>query len=244
MNQVQYLKALEEALGDRLEPDQRQEILRDYQGFFLSGLAEGKTEEAISEALGNPEEAAAALLEQEPGAKWANAPLSKRILALIIDLLLAAGPFSLVAPHTAIYLFFSPQTMLHLFGSIWSTLTNSGHDWIQNAIFFWKGGLILALFWFFLIHPLSLILFKGRALGKAIMGLQVIHKDGSAPAPSQLLVRELVGKYALNGLGSLLPSLLAFAPSLASLAWASMSLEGRTLHDTVAQTRVVLKKHR
>lgn len=244
MNQAHYLRALEEALGDRLEPEQRQEVLRDYEGFFLSGLAEGKTEEAIIEGLGDPRKAADALLEQEPASTWTTAPMAKRILALIIDILLAAGPFSLVAPHTAMYLFFSPQTMVHLFGSLWSTLTHSGHGWIQNALYFWKGGLILALLWFFLIHPLCLILFKGRTLGKAIMGLQVVHKNGGPPAPSQLLVRELVGKHVLNGLGSLLPSLLAFAPALASLGWASMTLEGRTLHDTVAQTRVVLKKRR
>ena len=53
MNKQEYLNALESLLGS-LPPDERQDIIYDYEDHFRNELASGKTEEEIIAALGSP----------------------------------------------------------------------------------------------------------------------------------------------------------------------------------------------
>lgn len=59
----------------------------------------------------------------------------------------------------------------------------------------------------------------------------------------QLIVREWIGKYLINMLGSMLgsilPSVLEMLPSIISLIWASVSKKHYAIHDTIAHTCVV-----
>ncbi len=53
MNREQYLAQLRRSLGRAAEEEKR-EILADYEEHFRAGLAEGRSEEAIVQALGSP----------------------------------------------------------------------------------------------------------------------------------------------------------------------------------------------
>jgi uncharacterized membrane protein len=53
MNREQFLAKLGKALGG-MSAAERREILADYEEHFRSGLAEGRSEEEIARALGNP----------------------------------------------------------------------------------------------------------------------------------------------------------------------------------------------
>jgi uncharacterized RDD family membrane protein YckC len=84
-----------------------------------------------------------------------------------------------------------------------------------------------------------LFIFKGYTLGKKIMGIKVVSIDGTDANIIQLIVREWIGKYFINMLGSLLPSVFAVLPSIVSLIWASSSKNHNTIHDTIGRTCVV-----
>lgn len=61
MNQDKFLSALNQHLN-RLSQDERQDILQDFQEHFSNGLADGKTEEEISDSLGSPGQIAKEML--------------------------------------------------------------------------------------------------------------------------------------------------------------------------------------
>lgn len=53
MNKTEYLKLLEEALGN-MSREEKQDILYDYEEHFTIGKENGKTEEEIADSLGDP----------------------------------------------------------------------------------------------------------------------------------------------------------------------------------------------
>ncbi|MBK5460403.1 MULTISPECIES: DUF1700 domain-containing protein [Peribacillus] len=61
MNKEEFLKQLDASLK-RLSLEERQDILQDYEEYFEIGLEKGKTEQEISEALGNPKQISKELL--------------------------------------------------------------------------------------------------------------------------------------------------------------------------------------
>mgnify|MGYP000054425374 CR=1 FL=1 len=61
MNKEQFLKQLEASLK-RLTNEERQDILQDYEEYFAIGIDKGKTEQEISESLGQPKQIAKELL--------------------------------------------------------------------------------------------------------------------------------------------------------------------------------------
>lgn len=73
MNKQEYIAALEKELL-RLPKAERDDILSDYESHFALGEQEGKTQEEVAAALGDPYELAAHYLENLPqGAKGAKA---------------------------------------------------------------------------------------------------------------------------------------------------------------------------
>jgi hypothetical protein len=63
MDKATFIHQLRRGLRLHFLPKEAQDILEDYEGFFLSGLAEGKTEEEISEGLGDPAQIIAELTQ-------------------------------------------------------------------------------------------------------------------------------------------------------------------------------------
>lgn len=240
MNKEEYLQSLKEYLSGRIDDDELKDILSDYEGFFLTGAEEGKTEEEISEELGSPKDIAFSLIE-EGGKKLSlrYAPVYKRIPALIIDVIVAGLPFIWFAPNTAIGSYFMPQVMFNMIPALLSTVKCSNHTWISPIRSLWTAAIIASALWFLLINPLCMIIFKGYTLGKRIMKIRVVSADGTRANFIQIIIRECIGKYFINMLGSFLPSILVLLPSIASLIWACASKEHRTIHDAIARTCVI-----
>lgn len=61
MNKETFIQQLHSSLK-KLAEDERQDIIQDYEEYFNIGLEEGKTEEQISDALGDPNQIAKELL--------------------------------------------------------------------------------------------------------------------------------------------------------------------------------------
>ena len=167
------------------------------------------------------------------------APVYKRIPALIIDIIIAGLPFVWFAPRTALGLYFMPQVLINMMPSLLSTVKNSSSQWISQLQPFWSIAIIASVLWFLLINPLCMLIFKGYTPGKRIMKIRVVSIDGTDANFTQLIAREWVGKYLINMLCSLLFSVLAVLPSIASLIWASVSKKHNTIHDIIAHTCVV-----
>lgn len=64
MTQEEYLKKLKRALRFRYNRDEADEIMEEYRSFFDDGLREGRTEDALCESFGSPNEVVRALREE------------------------------------------------------------------------------------------------------------------------------------------------------------------------------------
>ena len=62
MDKSTYLKQLETALREKYPETQVRDILSDYEDFFTSGAADGKSEAELCEEFGPPEQAVLSLL--------------------------------------------------------------------------------------------------------------------------------------------------------------------------------------
>jgi uncharacterized membrane protein len=88
MDKATFMRQLKEGLRFHFLKKDIQDILEDYESFFLSGLAEGKTEKEICDGLGNPSLIAAELLRDTN--KWSFLR-EKSFLHLAASLLLFFG---------------------------------------------------------------------------------------------------------------------------------------------------------
>jgi uncharacterized membrane protein len=102
MNKEKFLTELKRALG-RMSEAEKGEVLYDYEEHFRMGVAEGKSEEQIAEALGNPRAigksyAIDALLEEPKGGGGVTATSVLRAIFASISLtffniIVVFGPF-------------------------------------------------------------------------------------------------------------------------------------------------------
>lgn len=240
MNKASYIQALKGHLMGKISEAELDDIISDYEGFFITGMEEGKTEEEISANLGDPKDLAELLSDsQANAAPLCYAPVYKRIPAIIIDIVVAGLPFIWFAPNTALGMYFMPNILFNMVPSLLSTVRISSHQWISSLQPFWTIAIIASALWFLLINPLCLIIFKGYTLGKRLMGIRVVSNDGNTAGILQILVREWFGKYILNALATLLPSVLVLLPSIISLVWAAVPKNKNTVHDFIAHTCVI-----
>lgn len=100
MNKAQFLNELDRSLAGVAYAD-KQEIMADYVEHFRVGLAEGKTEEEIAEALGNPRSIARAYradyMVERARSDSSASNILRAILAVIglgfFNLVVVLGPF-------------------------------------------------------------------------------------------------------------------------------------------------------
>jgi uncharacterized membrane protein len=100
MNRVQYIEELRKALRRAPEADRR-EILEDYEEHFKVGMAEGRSEEEIATALGNPSAIGKAYrietLADDTRAGWKVADVFRAVFASIslgfFNIIVVLGPF-------------------------------------------------------------------------------------------------------------------------------------------------------
>lgn len=94
MNKQVFIARLDGALA-RLKPEERKDILADFEEHFVIGLAGGKTEEEVAKELGDPEVLAAQYTEglPEPKQPVTGASVARGILAgfalLLFDAIIA-----------------------------------------------------------------------------------------------------------------------------------------------------------
>jgi len=100
MNREQFLAQLRKALGRTAETEKR-EILADYEEHFRAGLAEGRSEENIAKALGNPSAIGNAFrienLADNTRTGWKLADVFRAVFASIslgfFNIIVVLGPF-------------------------------------------------------------------------------------------------------------------------------------------------------
>jgi len=83
MNKWEYLEKLDELLKDLPEED-REDILSDYEEHFQIGLENGRTEEELSGALGDPKTVAKQVKEEYMISKAEDKPSAGRMMEAIL----------------------------------------------------------------------------------------------------------------------------------------------------------------
>ena len=150
MNKEEYLKKLAN-LVRKLPEEDREDLILDYNEHFIIGMENGRTEEEISKALGNPEIVAKQIKADYMVKKAENKPSPGSILEAVLavaglglfNLMFVAGPslilavviLSLVAAGLAVIIigiltmlspllqiFFPQYINLPVKGGIWGTL--------------------------------------------------------------------------------------------------------------------------
>lgn len=89
----------------------------------------------------------------------------------------------------------------------------------------------------YLVPPL--IFKKGQTVGKKIMGLILIHKNGSEVTTLQVFLRALIGIWVLEYVTSIL---FYFSILILSVVFALVNKQGMAIHDVIARTIVVEKE--
>lgn len=88
MDKSTYLKQLEAALREKYPQPQVQDILADYEDFFTTGMAEGKSEAELCTEFGSPEQAARELKSESetgiPQRSKKRSALAISILAILL----------------------------------------------------------------------------------------------------------------------------------------------------------------
>lgn len=102
MNKQSFIAQLDGALA-RLKPEERKDILADFEEHFANGLAGGKTEEEVAKELGDPAALAAQYTEDlpEPKAAVTGGGVARGILAgfalVLFDAIIAIPVFAVLS---------------------------------------------------------------------------------------------------------------------------------------------------
>lgn len=230
MRRNEFLTELRNGLDGKVNKSELEDILRDYHELFEEGLLEGKTEEEISAGLGSPAQTVRLILSERSDygkivgdqKAWIHdAPFYGRMMAWLIDHCLSVFPLAFfgVARMLPIAVVWPPILLLYAVDT---------HPSPSEA-----AGAIICICYFALYHILFLVLLKGRTPGKLLLRLRVVNQDGSKPSIPQILGREMIGRLFIN-------SITFGVSNLVSFIWCLFSKENKTVHDAVANTRVVI----
>jgi uncharacterized membrane protein len=164
MNREQFIAALSETIS-KVPAGKRQEILSDYEEHFSIGLSEGKTQEEIAQALGDPKMIGKSYLIESfleprtPEGRTDASSLVRAILVFIslafVNLFIFLGPFILVVVLLCAFWSASIGIMIAGIGTMFSHLFG-GHSslmapTIADRIFTFFFGLGLSSFGLLLI---------------------------------------------------------------------------------------------
>lgn len=231
MNRAEFIRELKENLTDRLPAEQVEDILYDYAEHFDAGMRDGKSEDEVSQELGSPAKVARELLSDggthAVGNKAAGlpyAPLGARIVAFIVDSVIAGLPMVIVSKSVVLLLFSPLAPLIALSVPVRMGETPAVVPGVLSFVFF------------VLYQPLVLALWNGQTLGKRLFNLRVVKKDGSPLTPGFALSREVLGRTIINTVSLGLSGLISFI-------WALFSPERKTVHDEIGGTRVIVERN-
>jgi uncharacterized RDD family membrane protein YckC len=232
---LDFLEELRNGLTGKVDEGDIEEILKDYRDIFAEGVAEGKSEDVISEEIGSPALIVRNILDDYENTKNAKtetqnvlplASLGKRYAAFILDLGISLIPLAVLnggGLHKILLLtpFIPFQPLLFLYS--YTTYEPSGGQIIINL-------LALAAFW--LYGTLSMIWLKGTTVGMMVMNIKVVKRNGQKVTPGEIITRQFLGKV-------LLPSVTLGLSHVVSFLWSLFSNENNTVHDKIAGTAVI-----
>lgn len=100
MNRDNFLESLEKSLNN-IPPEEREDIIYDYEEHFRMGMEQGKSEEEIARSLGNPKNIArhytAGYIVKQAEESKSTRNITKAILAIIglsfFNIVVVLGPF-------------------------------------------------------------------------------------------------------------------------------------------------------
>lgn len=142
-----------------------------------------------------------------------KASIFSRFLAFIIDMLFLNAIFLVVS-------FGIDWSLSYLFQSLGITDEDFSYMVIGSIIYF----VCVAIMFFYFAYFTHIY---GKTLGKAVLGIKVVNKQGKNPEISEVLKREVLGKILSSlflGIGYL---------------WALFDKKNQALHDKIAKTYVI-----
>ncbi len=142
-----------------------------------------------------------------------KASFFSRLLAFIIDMLLLNAIFLIVS-------FGIDWSLSYLFQSFGITDEDFSNIMIGSIIYF----VCVSIMFFYYVYFTHVY---GKTLGKAVLGIKVVNKQGKNPEISEVLKREVIGKI----LSSLLFGM--------GYIWALFDRNNQALHDKIARTYVI-----
>lgn len=253
MKQFEYLNELKQNLEGKLSAEMIEDILSDYESFFVSGREEGKTDDEISNDLGSPAFLAKSLLEAQeekqtvPVDKHIANP-GRRLCAYFIDAVIASLPASILActlrnaivpfmllityPFPSIAFSISTSTAaFSIYRAAEYTVVGANSGLVLNSseqrLIFTFAVLSMA---FYIFYSLSTsLLFEGQTVEKKFMHIKVCHSDTSQATAGYIFSREFLGKVLINSI-PFLPIILIFT--------ILFTKEHKALHDMLADTIV------
>jgi uncharacterized membrane protein len=258
MKQSEFIHELEIQLKGTIPDDDLREVLFDYEGFFISGREEGRTDDQISAELGSPSYLAQSLRNEQNDRLHAFnkniANPGKRLCAFLIDSVIASTPFlfsallisSTIVPFLSLVLFYSnpaPSTVFYTATSLFydetdteveqRTIHTSGNNFtiIKTEKHAWLRNLIdIVGFTVYLLYSLICsLLLHGQTLGKKLMRIRVRAATAEPSSKQTIFYREFLGKVLINS--------IPIVP-LVSLFTLLFTKQHKTLHDMLADTIV------
>lgn len=232
LNRAEFLRELRENLRGRVNDNTLEDIVYDYNEHFDAGLRDGKSEQEVSVELGSPARIAREVLAEGPTNQVNQrgldiAPLGPRVVAFTIDALISSLPIILVTKAFNVGILAPLFPLMALQYPVRVVAPNTVITWTELV----PG--ILSVLFFVLYQPVCMSLWQGRTIGKRIMSLKVIRKNGQQLTPGFSLFREVLGRTIVNVVSFGFSSIISFL-------WALFSPERRTIHDEVGGTRVVV----
>jgi uncharacterized RDD family membrane protein YckC len=235
MNKDEFIRELENNLFGKIEKDDLQNILMDYDEIFESSKAENKTEDETSRMIGSPSIVAKNILDDYTDMKISKpsgavnyeiAPFGKRIAAFIIDSILSLLPLAIfiAAPIGIINaLFIAPINPFILFTF---AIRNFRPTNVQIAI-----NLTLILI-FFLYGTVVMIMLKNKTIGMYLMGIKVVKTNNRSLKVVDIILRQFLGKIIIPGFTFGISNIVSFF-------WALFSKSNTTVQDKIAGTLVI-----
>lgn len=250
MNKKEFLSELENALNGKLTEPDIWEITSDYGDIFDNGTANGKSEEEVAGEIGSPAKIARTILEDGPGCggaagekgpdpsgaagKREYSDFQKNInekTSRIID--------KVTEPDRNVRI----EALAPMARRLWAYIIDSllGGSLLLifllplDSIGFSVTGIVPLLLLFGAFNLFTMIILwatNGYTPGKWLLKMKVVKISGSRIGFLDAFLRELVIKCIVN-------SLVSGFLNIGSFIWGYVTDDHKTVHDLVAQTRVI-----
>jgi len=235
MTKDEFLQELRNNLAGKINNEEMQNILMDYEEIFTVGRIDNKSDEKISKEIGSPAAVCQNILDEYTYPQTVKpynqtlyrvAPLGKRILAFIIDSVLSMLPLALLSVGSSSIL--NALFLVPIIPSLPLNFAVVGAVLSKSEIVF---NVFLLLF-FWLYGTVTMLILKNKTVGMLLMGMKVVKANNESMKVIDIVIRQFIGKILIPGLTFGLSNVISFF-------WALFSQTNNTVHDKIAGTVVV-----